>query len=360
MASAQTVVIIVTGRIGACLVAEDGIRLTGYFPERRRAHDGPLGEALIGLFHQRRVAAGILLRGDHATAAPERPLLTAIAVDTRPAVEALLGRVPGPARPRIVTLERTLLLRGDVIGPARLGEGPGEATRLTVYFGRGDRVYQVPAFEAACELLYRRGICGATVLPGIDGTIHGQRLRAHLLRHDAETPLMLIAVGPEERIATVLPELGTLFRHPVMTVDTVQQCKRDGCLIGRPRMSRAADGLPGTTAWLRLTVYTSEAARHDGQPTGRAIARALRSAGASGVTTLRGSWGFDAGHVPHGDHFPRRGRHAPAVTTLAGPAEQVGAAFDLVDPLTGEGSLVTAETVRATVADASPGHRPPQ
>jgi PII-like signaling protein len=113
-------------------------------------------------------------------------------------------------------------------------------------------------------------------------------------------------------------------------------------------------------ARLKLTVYTSEAARHDGQPADRAFLRALHSAGVSGATTLRGCWGFDADHVPHGDHFPRRGRHVPAVTTLTGTAEQVSAAFDVIDALTGEGSLVTAETVLATEAGASPGYRPVQ
>jgi hypothetical protein len=35
----------------------------------------------------------------------------------------------------------------------------------------------VPAFEVICELLYRRGIAGATALLGVDGIAHGQRQR---------------------------------------------------------------------------------------------------------------------------------------------------------------------------------------
>ena len=48
-------------------------------------------------------------------------------------------------------------------------------------------------------------------------------------------------------------------------------------------------------------VYTSEAARHDGQPIHRAIVRRLREAGLSGATTVRGIWGFHGDHAPHGD-----------------------------------------------------------
>jgi PII-like signaling protein len=338
-------------------VNEDGVRLTSCFPERQRVGGGHPGQDLIGLFDRRNVAAGILLRAGHASGRPQDPVLTAIAVDARPAAEALLGQVLGSSRPRLVTLARTRLLRGD-IAPVRLGEETGEATRLTVFLGSGDHVYLVPAFEAACELLSRRGIVGAIVLPGVDGTVHGQRQRSRLLRHDAGLPLMLVAVDAGDRIAAVLPELGMLFRHPVITVEKVQQCKRDGELIGRPRLADAPDGPPGAAAWLTLTVHTFEAAGHGGQPTDLAMVDALRSAGFSGTTTLRGTWGFDANQVPHADHFPHRGRRVPAVTSLTGPAEQVGAAFDVIDPLTGAGSLVTAETVLAVEATVAPG-RPP-
>jgi PII-like signaling protein len=46
-----------------------------------------------------------------------------------------------------------------------------QADRL---FTRQDRIYQVPAFEVICELLHRRGISGATVLAGVDGTFAGR------------------------------------------------------------------------------------------------------------------------------------------------------------------------------------------
>ena len=247
--------------------------------------------------------------------------------------------------PGLVTIERARLLTGD-IGPVQLDEEPGEATMLTVYFGRRDRVYLVPAFEAVCELLDRRGIGGATVLPGTDGAICGRRQHARHLRRDADEPLMVAAVGSGQTIGMALPELAALFRHPVMTVEKVQVCQRAGQVVGRPRV--LADGEPdGTAVRLKLTVYASEAARHDGQPVHRAIVRQLESAGIEGATTVHGIWGFRTGHAPHGGHFPRRGHHVPAVTTATGTPEQISAAFDVVGMLTAERGLVTAQTVLA-------------
>ena len=108
------------------------------------------------------------------------------------------------------------------------------------------------------------------------------------------------------------------------------------------------------TAQFKLTVYTSEAARHDGHPVHRAIVASLNSAGISGATTVRGIWGYHGDHAPHGEHFPRQAHHVPVVTTVIAAAEQVSAAFDAIDPHTAERGLVTAETVLAArpTADA--------
>jgi PII-like signaling protein len=345
-------------------VDEDGIELAGYFRERHRADSGSLGRALVDLYAGRGTAASILLRGTGGFGAGQPrggrslPLaedspVTVTAVDTRRNIEALLDEALRLAGTRLVTLEPVRLLAGE-IAPVWLGEDADEATRLTLYCGRQDRVYQEPAFEAACELLYRREIAGATVLSGTDGTCLGRRQRAQFLHHGTGAPLVITAVGEGERIAMLLPEIGGLFRHPLMTVAKVSLCKRDGELISRPRPPADEDAAASTTALVKLTVYTSEAARHDGQPVHRAIIHRLRSAGLSGATSVRGIWGFHADHAPHGDHFPRLGHHVPVVTTVIATPELTPGAFDVVDALTQERGLVTAETVLTSQVAAVP------
>lgn len=315
---------------------EECIRLTSYFRDRQRADGKPLADALTGLYASRKVAASIVLRGAEGTAA-------AIAVSPRPSIEALIAQV-AELSGGLATIEGARLLTGD-IEPTWLGEKPGEATMLTVYLGRQDSVYQVPAFEAVCELLYRRGIAGATVLPGL----HGRRQHPQFLRHDAGAPLMITAVGSGDEIGMILPELGALFRHPVMIVEKVQVRLRGGELISGPQVL-AASRQGGPAARLKLTVYTSEAARYEGQPVHRAVARQLGLAGAESVTTVHGIWGFHADHAPHGDHFPHRGRHVPVVTMVTGTPERISAAFDAVAALTAGRGLVTVKTALAVQA----------
>ena len=204
----------------------------------------------------------------------------------------------------------------------------------------------MPAFMAVCDLLYRRGIAGATTLLGVDGTAHGTRERAAFFSRNAGTPMMVIAVGAGARILRVLPEIGGLVQRPLLTLEQVRICKRDGELLAAPSALPAADA-SGMPVWHKLMVYTSEAALHDGQPVHRAIVRRLRAAGLSGATTQRGVWGFHGDHAPHGDRLLQAGRHVPAVTIVIDSPDRIAAAFAIVDELTAEQGLVTSEWVPA-------------
>ncbi|MDT7712549.1 MAG: hypothetical protein QOG46_1238, partial [Pseudonocardiales bacterium] len=252
----------------------DCLKLTSYFGERDRAGGAFLADTQLELFSQRGIATSVLLRGaegfglkhhlrtDRLLTLSEDLPVVSVAVDTRPRIEALLDDLRGIEHRGLLTLERARILRED-IGPVVLPKELPEAFKLTVYVGRRERVYRVPAFVAVCELLHRRGIAGATVLLGVDGTAHGQRRRARFFGRNADVPMMIIAVGSGDRIGRVLPELGGLLRRPLITVERVQVCKSDGELIERPHSLPTADER-GMAVWQKLMVYTSERALHGG------------------------------------------------------------------------------------------------
>jgi PII-like signaling protein len=339
-------------------VNADCLKLTSYFGERQRTGNGFTADALLGLYGQHEIAASILLRGTEGfgrkqhqrtdrslTLSEDLPLVT-VAVDTRPRIEAILGDAVRLTGSGLVTLERARMLTDD-ISAADLHE----STKLTIYLGRQERVYRVPAFVAVCDLLHRRGIAGATVLLGVDGTAHGQRQRAMFFSRNAETPMMVISVGSGEQIGRILPELGALLRRPLLTLERVIICKRDGEHLGTPAALPGTDQT-GMPLWHKLMVYTSEAALSEGQPIHRAIVRRLREAGVSGATTLRGVWGFHGDQPPHGDRLLQVGRHVPVVTVVVDTPERITTAFDVIDELTAQRGIVTSETVPAIRAGA--------
>ncbi|MDQ2791668.1 MAG: hypothetical protein DLM60_14360 [Pseudonocardiales bacterium] len=339
---------------------EDCLKLTTYFGERHRSDRAFLADIQLQLFGQREIATSILLRGaegfglkhhlrtDRLLTLSEDLPLVSVAVDSRSRIEALLDDLQAIEHRGLVTLERARMLLDD-IDPVQLPEEPHEATKLTVYVGRQERVYRVPAFVAVCDLLHRRGIAGATVLLGVDGTAHGLRTRAGFFGRNADVPMMIIAVGSGERIARVLPELGGLLRRPLITLERVRVCKRNGELIERPGALPATDE-HGLAVWQKLMVHTSERALHDGQPVHRALVRRLRASGARGATALRGMWGFHGETAPHGDRLLQLGRRVPVVTIIVDTPDRIATSFDIVDELTTEHGVVTSEMVPALAA----------
>ena len=334
----------------------DGLKLTSYFGERKRSGRRFLADALMDVYGRQQLTTSIMLRGaegfglkhqlrtDHSLTLSEDLPAVAVAVDRRERIETVLDQTAALG-PGLITLERARLLTGDIT-PVAFAEETHDATKLTVYLGRQERVYRVPAFIAVCDLLHRRGIAGASVLLGVDGTRHGIRERARFFGRNTQVPMMVIAVGSGERIARVLPELGGLLREPLFTLERVRVCKRDGQLVETPHVlpSRDEHGMP---LWQKLMIYTSEAALHHGQPIHRAVNRRLRATGAAGSTTLRGIWGFHGDHAPHGDRSFQLGRHVPTITVVIDSPDRIAQSFAIIDELTGERGLVTSEVVPA-------------
>lgn len=339
---------------------EDSLKLTTYFGERDRSGDRLLADQLLDLYGRHRVQTSILLRGvegfglkhhvhtDRLLSLSEDLPVVSVAVDTRERIEPLLNDVLQVKRRGLLTLERARLLSGE-IGAVTLAEELREAAKLTVYVGRQERVGRTPAFEAICALLRDRGIAGATVLLGVDGTTRGRRARARFFARNADVPMMIIAVGSGDRIAAVLPELDALLDRPLATLERLRVCKRDGELLARPLEVSPQDdsGLP---VWQKLMVYSSERATHRGSPIHVAIVRALRERGARGATCIRGIWGFHGGEPPHGDRLLQLRRRVPVVTIVVDEPDRIGTWFDLIDEITSERGLVTSELVPAAVA----------
>ena len=345
---------------------EDCLKLTTYFGERHRTESQFVADALLDLYGRREVASSLMLRGaegfglghhlhtDRLLTLSEDLPLVSVAVDTRPRIEALLDEVVSIKRHGLITLERARMLSGE-IAPVALPDELHEATKLTIYVGRQERVNGSPAFVAVCDLLHRRGLAGATALLGVDGTAHGVRQRARFFGRNAEVPMMIIAVGPGDLIASALPELGRLLPRPLLTLERITLCKRDGQPPSAPTPLPAAD-LHGLAIWQKLMVYGSEQARHGRSPLHSVLVRRLRETGASGATCLRGIWGFHGEHPPHGDRLLQVRRNVPIVTIIVDTPERIAESFRIVDELTDEAGLVTSEMVPA-VASLSDGVR---
>lgn len=343
------------------------LKLTTYFGERQRALGDDrrfLADAMLDLFGANDVATSVMLRGiasfgshhelrtDVSLSLSEDPAVAVAAVDIEPKIRSLVADVTAMTGSGLVTLERARLITRD-IGTDALRDFDGhngDAAKLTVYVGRQERVNGKPAQYAICDLLHRHGFAGAIVLLGVDGTAHGERQRAHFFGRNVNVPLMIIGVGTTTQVSMAATELAAVVPNPLLTVERVRLCKRDGELFARPQELPATDA-HGRTLWQKLMVYTAEATREDRLPIHRAIIqRLLRSGTARGATVLRGVWGFYGDHKPHGDKLFRVARGVPVTTIIVDTPESIARSFDIIDELTTRHGLVTSEMVPAALS----------
>jgi PII-like signaling protein len=338
-------------------MTDEYLKLTAYFAERLRAEKRFLVDALLDVYGNNAVGISVVLRGissfgphnelrsDQSLSLSEDPPIAVAAVDTADKIAAIADQVVAMTTRGLVTLERARLVGGSTSGTAT----PTTA-KLTIYIGRQDRVSGRAAHHAVCDVLHRHGFAGASVFLGVDGTRNGRRERARFFSRNVDVPVMIIAVGTGAQVDAAVPELDSLLREPVMTIERVQLCKRDGELLTRPAGLPDADD-EGRELWQKLMIYTSEATLHDGIPIHRAIVRRLRESGAArGATVLRGIWGFHGDHKPHGDKMIQLTRQVPVTTIVVDTPERIAASFDIVDDLTGGHGLVTSELVPALVS----------
>ncbi len=345
----------------------DCLKLTCYFGERHRTTAGFVADQLLDVFGRHQIATSIMMRGvegfglkhrlrsDTSLTLSEDLPAIAIAVDTRPRVESVMDEVAAIPSIGLITLERARLLE-DGAGTVRMPDDLAEATRLTIYLGRQERVGRVPAFIAVCNLLHDRGIDGATVLLGVDGTVRGHRQRARFFGRNADVPVMILAVGTGKRIADVLPELDRMLSRPLLTLERVRICRRDGVMVNRMQHIPATDER-GLALFQKIMIFTSEDATYQGRPIHRQVTRWLRQAGVSGATTLRGIWGFHGGTPPHGDRPIQLGRRVPTLTVVVDTPDRIAAVFPIIEELTSERGLVTSELVPAARARTTDGYR---
>ena len=312
---------------------DDCLKLTTYFGERDRADGAFVADALVDLYERRAFQTSVVMRGIEGfgikhhlqtsrllTLSEDLPIVS-IAVDTRQRIEAAIADVAAITTGGLVTLERARMLTGR-IGPVPLPEGPHEATKLTIYVGRQQRSGGRPAHVAIVEVLRRHGVAGATVLLGVDGTAHGVRQRAQFFSRNADVPLMIIAVGDGAAVGRALPELGAMLHRPLLTLERVRVCKRDGVMLAEPQQLPGSDP-GGLGIWQKLMVYAGEQARHDRRPLYVELVHRLRRAGAAGATALRGVWGYHGDHHPHGERFWSLRRDAPVLTVIVDSPERI-------------------------------------
>jgi PII-like signaling protein len=338
----------------------EALKLWVYFGDSQLTGAELTSDALTDSLARRHVAVSALCRGiegfgfnrrihterfpDISTDLP----LVVCAVDSRERIQALLDDVDRVVADGLVTLEYARLATGEEVAEAQFPREPGRAAKLTIYCGRLERaaVGRRPAYREAVEILRRHGAAGATALLGVDGTYHGWRRRATVFSPRREAPLMIISVGRRDTLAAALPDLSEALEWPLVTLEGIAQLKHDGKQLEELPTAPVPDHR-GLAVWQTIRVYTRQSAQVNGRALYTELTRRLREAGAAGVTTVRGHWGFSSDEPPHGDKFARFTSHAPTYTTYIDRPAKIAELWPVIDEATAEHGIVTSLFVPA-------------
>lgn len=330
-------------------MSDEYLKLTAYFGERLRGERRFVADELLDLFAAQRIATSVVLRGAAGfgprhelrsdltlTLSEDLPVAVA-AVDRAERITAVAEQAVAMISRGILTLERARLLDAP---------GPGDY-KLTLY------VRRARSYRAVCEVLHAHGFAAAAVFLGVDGTEAGQRHRARFVGTNNDVPVMIIAAGTGAQVAAAAPELRRLAPSATMTLERAQLCKRDGELIAPPPELPETDA-DGRALRQKLMIHTSEdtvTTATGSTPIHRALVARLRAHhGVSGVTVLRGIWGFHGAREPHGDKLFQLGRRVPVTTIVVDTPARIAASFPIVDELTARHGVVTSELVPAWVS----------
>jgi PII-like signaling protein len=347
-------------------VIEPGYKLTTYFDERDRTGGQFLADALFDVYERHRMRTSVLLRGvvgfgrrhemhtDRLLTLSESLPAVSIAIDTRERIEAALPDVTRVARTGLISLERTWLASGAGVGRLELPDDPGAAIKLTVYGGRGVRADGEAGYVAAIDRLRAAGAAGASVLLGVDGTLHGERRRSRFFARNAGVPLMLLALGERPALAAALPAVVELIEEPLVTVERVTVLKSGGRAAGGPGAVPERDS-SGLAIHQKLMVHVDEQAKIGRRPLYVELARRLRAAGAAGTTVLRGVRGFDGERGPFADRILALRRNVPVHVVVVDTPAGVRRWWPVLDELTASAGLVTSELVPAAHALSGAG-----
>lgn len=105
----------------------------------------------------------------------------------------------------------------------------GDGQLLRIYIGEQDKHDGRPLYEAIVLRARERGLAGATVLRGPMGFgAHSRLHTAKILRLSEDLPVLIEIVDKPDKIAAFLPELDSMMRDGLVTLENVRVIRYRG------------------------------------------------------------------------------------------------------------------------------------
>lgn len=218
----------------------------------------------------------------------------------------------------------------------------GKAVKVTIYLSEGATHHGVPVYTSILDLLFYRGVAGATVLKGIAGFGADHHMHAaHLLEVSDHLPLKIEFIESREKVDELLGKLQELCGTGLIELQDVMVAKPAQASKPEPRTAAEHLKLEGKAQMMRI--YVSEEDRWQDKPLYKALVEAMRANDIAGVTVFRGIMGYGAHGPAHKEKALFSAHHGTVMLSAIDSAEKLHALLPLMDRMVPEGLVVFSD-----------------
>lgn len=218
----------------------------------------------------------------------------------------------------------------------------GKAVKVTIYLSEGATHHGVPVYTSILDLLFYRGVAGATVLKGVAGFGADHHMHAaHLLEVSDHLPLKVEFIESREKVDELLGKLEDLAGTGLIELQDVVVAKPARSSKPQAPPAAAHFKLEGKAQMMRI--YLSEEDRWQDKPLYKALVEAMRANDIAGVTVFRGVGGYGAHRRAQKEKSLFSGHHGSVMLSAIDTAEKLRALLPLMDRMVPEGLVVFSD-----------------
>ena len=219
---------------------------------------------------------------------------------------------------------------------------PGKAVKVTIYLSDGATHHGVPLYSSILDLLFYRGVAGATVTKGIAGFGADHHMHAEqLVEISDRLPIKIEFIESREKVEAILGKLEELAGSGLIEMQETTVAKPAQLSKPAKPLTPAHLKIEGKAQIMRI--FVSEEDRWKDKPLYNALVEAMRANDIAGVTVYRGILGYGAHRRLHKDKPLVSSHHGSIMLSVIDSAEKLRAFLPIVDQMVEEGLVVFSD-----------------
>lgn len=217
----------------------------------------------------------------------------------------------------------------------------GPAKKVCIYVGEDRKYHGSALYSAILDLLFYRGVSGATVTRGIAGFGADHHMHTVRLERLVENlPMKVEFVESQEKLDELLPKLQEMVGSGLIEVQDTTVLKPT-TPSGQAAPASPPLKVEGKAKLMR--VYVGENDQWHGKPLYDALVEALRANDIAGVTVYRGICGYGANRRIHQHKALSISHDMPVMLSVVDTEEKLRSFVPILEQMVQQGLVVMSD-----------------